>query len=288
MECRAFRKGFISIFVRMLCAVAFATIISLFVGTEANAGYYAAYNTAYKAYYNRYIAVYVNQATLGIDPIAYPFATDLNFSGTFGTYNRLDPATILVESYDVTGNWTHISDGRIFPDINDPDDVQMYNDAIAYIPYQADWYARTYGYLYPPDPVTESHGHIYSWKTITDPTADSDGVEVLSCNICGDVKDMRAISAMVAFEAETKAKIMNAPAGGTVVIESKIWNTFGPDVRDALIARPDVTLKTSFLSEGYKGTPLKISASAKKLVPLFDKNGYLGLLRAGYELGYDK
>ncbi len=54
-----------------------------------------------------------------------------------------------------------------------------------------------------------------------------------------------------------------------------------------MIKRPDVTIKASFLSKGHTGIPLKVTIPAGR-VDLFDSNGYLGLCRAGTELGYDQ
>ena len=93
--------------------------------------------------------------------------------------------------------------------------------------------------------------HSYEWTTITAATATADGVEAL------------------------------------VNIECKPWNSFGHTVKDAMTKRPDVTVKASFLSKGYTGTPLKITIPAGR-ADLFDSNGYLGLCRAGTELGYDQ
>ena len=88
------------------------------------------------------------------------------------------------------------------------------------------------------------------------------------------------------FETETANKILNAKPGATVYIECMPWDSFGHAIRDAIAKRLDVTVKASFLSDGYKGTPLKVTIPAGR-VDLFDSNGYLGLCRAGLELGYD-
>ena len=128
--------------------------------------------------------------------------------------------------------------------------------------------------------------HNYEWRVITEATATADGVEGYICTKCGDVKERRGLAALEVFEAETAGKILNAPANGTINIECMPWNSFGHTVKDAMTKRPDVTIKASFLSKGHTGIPLKVTIPAGR-VDLFDSNGYLGLCRAGTELGYD-
>ncbi|MCR4990933.1 MAG: hypothetical protein K6A38_08735 [Lachnospiraceae bacterium] len=132
------------------------------------------------------------------------------------------------------------------------------------------------------------HVHSYRWEVVQSPTAESDGLEAYICPECGDVKEKSTLPAISVFDEEVIAKIKNAPLGGTVKIETTRWNSLGRSIREALAARPDVTLNVSFLSEGYKGIPLKVTLPAgTDIVGLFDENGYLGLCRAGSTLGYD-
>ena len=133
------------------------------------------------------------------------------------------------------------------------------------------------------------HTHSYSWQTIIAPSAYSDGVEAYICSICGDIAARNTLPAVGVFEAETANSIKNAPKNGTVDIETKTWNSFGRGVRDALKERPDVTLKISFLSEGHKGVPLRLTIPAgTDIDSLYDDNGYMGLCRVGTTLGYDQ
>ena len=84
-------------------------------------------------------------------------------------------------------------------------------------------------------------------------------------------------------------KIKNAPANGVVEVETRLFNSFGIGVRDALIARPDVTLKVSFLSEGYKGQLLKVTIpTGIDRKALFEESGWLGLCWYGSTHGYDQ
>ena len=133
-----------------------------------------------------------------------------------------------------------------------------------------------------------SHTHSFSWVVTKSPTSTSDGEEAYMCS-CGEIERISILPAISAFEEETINKIKNAPANAVIEVETRLFNSFGIGVRDALIARPDVTLKVSFLSEGYKGQLLKVTIPAGiDRKALFDEKGWLGLCRAGSTLGYDK
>ena len=133
-----------------------------------------------------------------------------------------------------------------------------------------------------------NHTHSYTWKISKEPTATSDGEEIYVCE-CGHIAQTNVLPGSAAFEADIIAKIKKAPANGIVTIETRIWNSLSKDVRDALVERPDVTLKISFLSEGYKGIPLKVTIpTGIDRYALWDEKGWLGLCRAGSTLGYDQ
>ena len=134
----------------------------------------------------------------------------------------------------------------------------------------------------------DNHTHSYTWKISKEPTATSDGEEIYVCE-CGHIAQINILPGSAAFEADIIAKIKKAPVNGIVTIETRIWNSLSKNVRDALVERPDVTLKISFLSEGYKGIPLKVTIpTGIDRYALWDENGWLGLCRAGSTLGYDK
>ena len=133
-----------------------------------------------------------------------------------------------------------------------------------------------------------NHTHSYTWKVSKEPTATSDGEEIYVCE-CGHIAQTNVLPGSAAFEADIIAKIKKAPVNGIVTIETRIWNSLSKDVRDALVERPDVTLKISFLSEGHKGIPLKVTIpTGIDRYALWDENGWLGLCRAGSTLGYDQ
>ena len=132
-----------------------------------------------------------------------------------------------------------------------------------------------------------NHVHSFTWQVTKSPTSTSDGEEVHICS-CGEIDEWSILPAISAFEQETINKIKSAPANSVVTVETRLFNSFGIGVRDALAARPDVTLKVSFLSEGYKGQLLKVTIPAgKESISLWDEKGWLGLCRAGSTLGYD-
>jgi len=135
---------------------------------------------------------------------------------------------------------------------------------------------------------TSSHTHSFSWVVTKSPTSTSDGEEAYMCS-CGEIERTSILPAISAFEEETINKIKNAPANAVIEVETSLFNSFGIGVRDALAARPDVTLKVRFLSEGYRGQLLKVTIpTGIDRYALWDEKGWLGLCRAGSTLGYDK
>lgn len=138
-----------------------------------------------------------------------------------------------------------------------------------------------------PEVTPPTHYHIFEWVTLTQATSSSDGMEYYVCKECGDIKDMRPVSSLWVQNEEITTNIRNAPAGARLSIQMNNCNTFGRSIRDAMVARPDVTVSASFLSEGHKGVPLKVTFPAGcDIASLYDANGYLGLCRAGSTLGY--
>ncbi len=132
------------------------------------------------------------------------------------------------------------------------------------------------------------HTHSFSWVVTKSPTSTSDGEEAYMCS-CGEIERTSILPAISAFEEETINKIKNAPANAVIEVETSLFNSFGIGVRDALAARPDVTLKVKFLSEGYRGQLLKVTIpTGINRYALWDEKGWLGLCRAGSTLGYDK
>lgn len=129
----------------------------------------------------------------------------------------------------------------------------------------------------------------YSWQVLRGATPYEDGEEGYVCDTCGNVKERRPLSAAGAFDKMLAELIRKAPKDAVLEIDMRPYNTFGYYVRDALGERPDVKVKASFLSKGYGGDPLKVTVQGgDKTVKRFDKEGFLGLCRAGTELGYDE
>ena len=88
---------------------------------------------AERAYYNYYIDTYKGNSS-------YPGTDDLAYSASFGTDTSAD--TKLVESYNVSGSWSHTTDDRNFPDMESEGDKNLSSDAASYARNQADSYAK--------------------------------------------------------------------------------------------------------------------------------------------------
>lgn len=217
----------------------------------------------------------------------------LNYKNVI-VYDAIDPNNRVPEYADDTGYATHTF---TITYLGNPSDFYRYSIimydmnaltfSIDYVLVRINWTDPNSDQAPAPGVQAPPHEHSYEWQTITAATATADGEEAYMCTKCGDVKERRGLSAMGVFEVEFANKILKAGPGATVYIDCKPWNSFGRGVRDAMIKRPDVTIKASFLSEGHKGIPLKVTLPAGS-ASLFDQNGYLGLCNAGTTLGYDQ
>jgi len=92
-------------------------------------------NAAYNAYYNYFIDEHKGEAS-------YPSTGDLEYSTAFGTETSTDSE--IVESYNVSGNWTHTTDDRTFPDADSDDDKNLSYEAASYANDEADTYAKNH------------------------------------------------------------------------------------------------------------------------------------------------
>ena len=132
----------------------------------------------------------------------------------------------------------------------------------------------------------EGHQHDYAWMTMKEATEDADGESAYACVGCGQVLYRIPISGAGIFNTKTAEKIINAEKNGTVQISTNKWNAFSYVVRDALQARPDVTLELTYLDGAYKGNQMKVVIPAGTDVSkLFDENGYAGFTFLGKTLG---
>ena len=209
-------------------------------------------------------------------------------------YDAIDPSNRETYPADDTGYATHTF---TITCLGNPSDFYRYSIimydmnattfSIDYVNVRINWTDPNSDQAPAPGVQEPPHVHSYKWETVKEPTEKEEGLEVYKCTGCGDIKEKNVLSAQTVFEAENIKKIEKCPLNGTVYIETIPWNSFGRGVRDAMIKRPDVTIKASFLSEGHKGIPLKVTLPAGS-ASLFDQNGYLGLCNAGTTLGYDQ
>lgn len=98
------------------------------------------------------------------------------------------------------------------------------------------------------EPKAAEHHHNFQWKIVKDPTLREDGLAQSVCE-CGVVEAQQPISAGTAFINEVRDKIEAAPEGGTVEISSELYFCYTAKIMKALQARPDVSLKTNYLTE---------------------------------------
>ena len=92
------------------------------------------------------------------------------------------------------------------------------------------------------------HHHNFQWKIVKDPTLREDGLAQSVCE-CGVVEAQQPISAGTAFINMVRDKIEAAPQGATVEISTEMYFCYTAKIMKALQARPDVSLKTDYLTE---------------------------------------
>ncbi|MBQ2935434.1 MAG: hypothetical protein IJD96_04260 [Lachnospiraceae bacterium] len=97
-------------------------------------------------------------------------------------------------------------------------------------------------------PGKSEHHHNFQWKIVKDPTLREDGLAQSVCE-CGAVEAQQPVSSGTAFINMVRDKIEAAPQGGTVEISSELYFCYTAKIMKALQARPDVSLKTNYLTE---------------------------------------
>lgn len=97
-------------------------------------------------------------------------------------------------------------------------------------------------------PGKSEHHHNFQWKIVKDPTLREDGLAQSVCE-CGAVEAQQPVSSATAFINMVRDKIEAAPQGGTVEISSEMYFCYTAKIMKALQARPDVSLKTNYLTE---------------------------------------
>jgi hypothetical protein len=95
--------------------------------------------------------------------------------------------------------------------------------------------------------------------------------------VCGKIAGRNYTSGSGILIGNIMSKIANAPAGGTVTIDTTYLTCFPKSVFDALAARPDVTLVVNYTYDHVNYT-MTIPAGASQ-VGAVDSNGYAGFRR---------
>lgn len=120
--------------------------------------------------------------------------------------------------------------------------------------------------------------HIFEEIQISDADPDHDAIVGMQCESCGAMKDYYEVpnSAYAYFQRESAQKILNAAAGGEVVISTARWISFHHMVTDAMAQRPDVTIIVVYRYKGLDDTII-IPAGADRS-GFANDDGYCGFL----------
>lgn len=89
--------------------------------------------------------------------------------------------------------------------------------------------------------------HDYEWEIEREPTEIKDGEVDLRCTKCGEVKARQPLSSYAYFIKVSTEKISKAPAGSTVLISSKIWNSFPKSFFEELSSKQDIKVIMDFM-----------------------------------------
>lgn len=110
---------------------------------------------------------------------------------------------------------------------------------------------------------SEGSGHVHNFVRciITDPTAESDGLEGERCS-CGAVRNTSVISADFAFYDELYKKIDNAKSGQTIVLELKRRNTFTKELLEKLAAKNNTNFVIRLTGNDNKRYEFSLTAGA--------------------------
>ena len=132
-----------------------------------------------------------------------------------------------------------------------------------------------------PEPVGPEyvHEHNYFWQEGIHATEDNNGELEYICPECGEVIFRVPTSAYAVFNSNAQQKILTAPAGSKVTIDTERWISFHKSVLQALAYRPDVSLEVNFLSEGHKGDRMSFTIPAgTDINALLNNEDYCGFL----------
>ena len=98
-----------------------------------------------------------------------------------------------------------------------------------------------------PEELEQGHTHDFQWKTISEPTAEKDGLEAEVCSICGERRNEQPLSAYgYALNQYAAPVIEAAQPGQTTTLEFGEWNSFPKSFMDKVAAKNDVTYVFKF------------------------------------------
>ena len=107
-----------------------------------------------------------------------------------------------------------------------------------------------------------AHTHNYEWQTITEPTAEQDGLEAYVCTICGSYKESVPVSAYSYACTDAAKKVLTAKQNDTLVLKMGRWHSYPKWFMEKLASRSDLTIKLQFEYQ-HKQYELTIPAGAK-------------------------
>jgi hypothetical protein len=127
-----------------------------------------------------------------------------------------------------------------------------------------------------------THVHHFKWIYKMNESETAEGTVNYMCTECGKIWYFRPIEAYYAFQGDLARRIELAPEYGTVNVKTSHFISFNKQVMQALAARPDVSVKVSFLEQEYKGNRVSFTIPAGvDSMALLDENGYAGFLYLG-------
>lgn len=137
-----------------------------------------------------------------------------------------------------------------------------------------------------PGAVPATHGghhcsHVYEWEVYQKATATTDGIMRYRCKVCGTVEYEVPVTAYYVFNKETQEAIWQAAPNATVKAETPIFISFHEMVKEALVARPDVTLVVDYKNVGKSYEMTIPAGSGAQLETLFGDSKFAGFLYLG-------
>ena len=94
------------------------------------------------------------------------------------------------------------------------------------------------------------HTHSLTWIKTLEPTETTDGLWEYKCEECGHIGAKQSVTFYEAILKNIIQAIKEVPANGTVTVENAFLRCFSNEIVEALLARPDVTVKIHFTNHG--------------------------------------